>query len=46
MASEEGYYYENAAYTPRTGYAKDETFHYNPFLKQKLSDLWNKLKVG
>lgn len=46
MASEEGDYYENAAYTPRTGYAKDETFHYNPFLKQKLSDLWNKLKVG
>ncbi len=34
------------AYTPRTGYDLDESFHYNAYLKQKLSDLWNKVKVG
>ncbi len=46
LSGEDGDYYENAAYLPRTGYAKDESFHYNAFLKQKLSDLWNKVKVG
>lgn len=33
-----------SAYTPRTGYAKDEVFHYNSYLKQKLSDLYIKVK--
>ena len=46
LSSEDGYYYENAAYTPRTGYDKDEVFRYNEVLKQKLSDLWNKVKIG
>ena len=46
MSGKDGDYFENDAYTPRSGYALDETFHYNPFLKQKLSDLWNKVKVG
>lgn len=46
MAGPDGDYFENDAYTPRTGYAKDENFHYNEFLKKKLSDLWNKVKVS
>lgn len=33
------------AYKPRTGYVKDEIFHYNPGVKEKLSDLWTKVKV-
>ena len=31
---------------PRTGYDKDEVFHYNKVLKQKLADLWNKVKIS
>ena len=46
MASEEGDYYEISSYVPRSGYDKDEAFHYNPSLKEKLADLWNKVKVG
>lgn len=46
MASEEGDYYEISSYVPRSGYEQDETFHYNPVLKEKLADLWNKVKVG
>ena len=45
LASEEGTYYEISAYTPRTGYEKDEVFHYNPELKKQLSELWTKVKV-
>ena len=45
LSSEDGTYFENPAYTPRTGYAKDEVFHYNPSLKKQLSDLWNKVKI-
>lgn len=45
--SSEGATYEGiSSYEPRTGYEKDETFHYNPKLKEKLADLWNKVKVG
>lgn len=36
----------NNAYAPRVGYDKDEVFRYNPVLVQKLSDLWNKVKVN
>ena len=46
LASEDGDYYENPAYSPRTNYDKDEVFHYSGVLKQKLSDLWNKVKIG
>ena len=46
MVGLDGDYFENNAYTPRTGYDKDENFHYNPELKKKLSDLWNKVKIG
>ena len=33
------------SYTPRKNYAKDEVFRYNPGIKEKLSDLWTKVKV-
>ena len=33
------------AYVPRVGYEKDEVFRYNSVLVQKLSDLWNKVKI-
>lgn len=33
------------AYMPRSGYEKDEVFRYNEVLVQKLSDLWNKVKI-
>jgi len=34
------------AYLPRTGYEKDEVFRFNEVLVQKLSDLWNKVKIN
>lgn len=34
-----------SAYLPREDYAKDEVFRYNAVLVQKLSDLWNKVKI-
>ncbi len=34
------------AYAPRVGYTKDEVFRYNEVLVQKLSDLWNKVKIN
>lgn len=46
MVGADGDYFENDAYTPRTNYSDDENFHYNPTLKKKLSDLWNKVKVS
>lgn len=45
MSSEEGTYYENAAYSARKNGSKDEVFHYNANLTKALSDLWNKVKV-
>lgn len=34
------------AYLPRTGYDKDEVFRFNEVLVQKLSDRWNRVKMG
>ena len=34
------------AYLPRSGYEKDEVFRYNEVLVQKLSDLWNRVKIN
>lgn len=45
MSGPDGDYYENAAFSPRKDYARDETFHYNEKLTRQLSDLWNKVKV-
>ncbi len=46
LSSEGGDYFENDAYLPRTGYNKDEVFHYDPELKKQLSELWNKVKIN
>ncbi|MBP3891897.1 MAG: ABC transporter substrate-binding protein [Solobacterium sp.] len=34
------------AYIPRTGYEKDEVFHYNEILRQELGHRWNQVKIG
>ncbi len=46
MSGAGGLYEDNAAYLPRMGYAKDEVFSDNLVLKQKLSDLWLKVKAS
>ncbi len=46
MSSEGGEYFENEAYLPRVGYVKDEVFKHNEILKQKLTDLWIKVKAS
>lgn len=46
MSSEGGEYYENEAYLPRIGYDKDEVFKHNDVLKQKLTDLWIRVKAS
>ena len=45
MSGEGGLYADNEAYLPRMGYDKDEIFRDNEVLKQKLSDLWIKVKA-
>ncbi len=46
LSSEEGDYFENEAYLPRNGYDKDEVFEYNEVLKEKLTELWIKVKAS
>ncbi len=46
MTEEGGYYAENEAYLPRDGYEKDEIFKDNEVLKQKLAELWIKVKAA
>ncbi|WP_352399735.1 ABC transporter substrate-binding protein [Anaerotignum sp.] len=46
MAAPDGTYGENEAYLPRTDYDKDEVFEDNPVLKQKLAELWIKVKAS
>jgi spermidine/putrescine transport system substrate-binding protein len=41
-----GIFENNEAYLPRRGYDKDEVFEDNLVLKQKLSDLWIKVKAS
>ena len=45
LAGEDGDYFENKAYAPRTDGKNDETFHYSEKLTKQLSDLWNKVKI-
>lgn len=40
-----GVYEDNEAYIPRAGYEKDEVFRDNEVLRQKLSELWIKVKA-
>ena len=46
MTSSEDLYADNAAYLPRSGYDKDEMFHYNQTLTRELSKLWIKVKAA
>lgn len=46
MTGEGGLYFENEAYLPRAGYEKDEIFKDNEVLKQKLAELWIKVKAS
>lgn len=41
----ENQYADNAAYIPRDGYEKDEVFKDNEVIRQKLSQLWLKVKA-
>ena len=36
----------NEAYIPRSNYDKDEVFRDNEYLRQRLSELWIKVKAG
>ena len=44
LMSSEGDYFENNAYDARVDYEFDEVFVHNEVLKQKLADLWIKVK--
>lgn len=46
LSSEDGDYYENSAYTPRTQYPLDETFVDNELQRRKISELWVKVKLN
>lgn len=46
MSSADGDYNGNTAYLPRTDYAKDEVFQDKAVLKQKLAELWIKVKAA
>lgn len=46
MSSEGGLYELVPSYIPRTGYEKDEVFQDNAILKEKLSELWIKVKAS
>lgn len=46
MTAMGGLYENNEAYLPRIGYEKDEVFGDNEILKQKLSELWIKVKAS
>ena len=46
LSSMGGYFEGNVAYLPRQGYEKDEVFEDNRVLKEKLTELWIKVKAG
>lgn len=46
LSGEGGDFDGNAAYVPRTGYAKDEIFEYNEKAKKIMSNLWTKVKIA
>ncbi len=45
-SGEGGIYAENEAYLPRSGYEKDEIFHYNDKSRKLISELWTKVKIA
>lgn len=46
LSGEGGYFEGNEAYLPREGYEKDEVFEDNQVLKERLTQLWIKVKAG
>ncbi len=46
VTAEDGIYADNEAYLPRMNYALDEVFKDNLTLKQKLAELWIKVKAS
>lgn len=46
MSGESGFYESIPSYLPRTDYEKDEVFQDNIVLKEKLSELWIKVKAS
>lgn len=46
LSGEDGYFAENEAYLPRQNYDKDEVFNDNQVLKERLTQLWIKVKAG
>jgi spermidine/putrescine-binding protein len=45
MTAPEGLYYNNQAYQPRVGYPLDEVYRYNDALRDRLNELWTRLKA-
>jgi spermidine/putrescine transport system substrate-binding protein/spermidine/putrescine transport system permease protein len=46
LGGEEGDFFENPAYLPRSGYDKDEVFRYNAKLTKQLNELYTKVKMS
>ena len=46
LSGEGGYFDGNEAYLPREDYEKDEVFEDNQVLKERLTQLWIKVKAG
>ena len=46
LSSMGGYFEGNDAYVPRQGYEMDEVFEDHPVLKERLTQLWIKVKAG
>ncbi len=46
LSGEGGEFEGNEAYLPRSGYEKDEIFHYNEKARKLISELWTKVKIS
>ncbi|MBR2759729.1 MAG: ABC transporter substrate-binding protein [Solobacterium sp.] len=46
LAGEEGDFFENSAYLPRSGFDKDEVFRFNSKLTKQLNELYTKVKMS
>lgn len=46
LSGELGDYFENPAYLPRSGYDKDEVFHFNEKMTRQLADLYTRVKMS
>ncbi len=46
LSGEEGDYFENSAYLPRSGFANDEVFRFNEKMTKQLNELYTKVKMS